>query len=336
MNDSLTPTPRGWHPCVNGRYPTLQPAEEPEPLQVPAEPPEVSAEPPDPPQDGEGDRPQGGGGASPSGAAPAESPLHHPADGPPPRAGEDQETAQENPVPQQVAAWVNRHWDLVKAMACAEETPQRPPPPPEEAEVSAQPGPAEPRPMPRVDVPRGDRWDKPMMVDFLRMLAATHSVSEAARSVGMSRQSAHKLRNRLKGQPFDIAWEAAFRHGYDNLAHAALELALEGEEVPHYHQGELVATHRKRYPHLMVSLLKMRNRVGVPMLGRYGAAAEYYGERWDALLERVRTGSADWSDEYEALGEDGLKRANVPDQEREMNLIEQRNRPDEGPKRRDE
>src|SRR5688500_12485352 len=52
-----------------------------------------------------------------------------------------------------------------------------------------------------------------------------------ARAVGMSRNSAYKLRARLKGQPFDIAWEAAFRHGYDDLPYAALELALEGEEV---------------------------------------------------------------------------------------------------------
>lgn len=233
-----------------------------------------------------------------------------------------------------VADWVNRHWDVVKAMACAGESPQRPPPPPEETEVSAQPEPVGPRFRPVTDVPRGDRWDKPMMVDFLRMLAATHSVSAAARSVGMSRQSAYKLRNRLKGQPFDIAWEAAFRHGYDNLAHAALELALEGEEVPHYHKGELVGTHRKKHPHLMTSLLKMRNRVGAPMLGRYGAAAEYHSEHWDALLERVGTGSVDWSDEHAALGEDGLKRLNVPDEERELQLIELRNRPDEPPPRR--
>jgi len=44
------------------------------------------------------------------------------------------------------------------------------------------------------------------MAEFLRQLAATHSVSAAARSVGMSRQSAYKLRDRLKGEPFDIAW----------------------------------------------------------------------------------------------------------------------------------
>ena len=75
------------------------------------------------------------------------------------------------------------------------------------------------------------------MAEFLRQLAATHSVTAAAGAVGMSRKSAYKLRTRLKGQPFDIAWEAAFRHGYDDLAHAALELALEGEEVPHCYEA---------------------------------------------------------------------------------------------------
>lgn len=66
------------------------------------------------------------------------------------------------------------------------------------------------------------------MAEFLRQLAATHSVSAAARRVGMSRNSAFRLRNRLMGEPFDIAWEAAFRHGYDNLVHSALdrEIAL--------------------------------------------------------------------------------------------------------------
>ena len=51
------------------------------------------------------------------------------------------------------------------------------------------------------------------MAEFLRQLAATHSVTAAAGAVGMSRKSAYKLRTRLMGQPFDIAWEAAVRHG---------------------------------------------------------------------------------------------------------------------------
>ena len=74
-----------------------------------------------------------------------------------------------------------------------------------------------------------DRWAKPKMAEFLRVLAATQQVQAAAKAVGMSRQSAYKLRNRLKGEPFDIAWEAAFQHDYDALHQSALERARPGD-----------------------------------------------------------------------------------------------------------
>ena len=141
---------------------------------------------------------------------------------------------------------------------------------------------------------RGPHWDPQKMADFLRMLAATHSVSEAARSVGMSRQSAYRLRSRLKGTPFDIAWETAFRQAYDNLAHAALERAMNGVELPHYHKGELIGTSRRYDERLTVALLNMRNRFGSPTVGRYGPMAEYMSERWDELLERVECGHLGW------------------------------------------
>lgn len=107
-----------------------------------------------------------------------------------------------------MSAWLNEHWEIVEAMARAGEAPQRPSPPP-------PPPPPKPDTIerPRVYVARGDRWNKWKMAEFLRQLAATHSVTAAARAVGMSRNSAYKLRARLKGQPFDVAWEAAFRHG---------------------------------------------------------------------------------------------------------------------------
>jgi hypothetical protein len=218
-------------------------------------------------------------------------------------------------------AWLNLHWDTVEAMARAGEAPRRPAPPP-------SPSAAEPKaagPIPRPTVARGDRWTKPKMAEFLRQLAATHSVTAAAKAVGMSRRSAYKLRARLKGQPFDIAWEAAFRHGYDELAHAALELALEGEEVPHYYQGELKATHRKRNSQLMIQLLKMRNREGAPALGRYNAAAEFWSENWEQLTHRIETGSVTWDDERRALGEEEVAR---PDGTEEVGRFIQRNLPD--------
>jgi hypothetical protein len=166
----------------------------------------------------------------------------------------------------------------------------------------------------------GDRWSKRKMTDFLRMLSATHNVAAAARSVGMSRQSAYKLRARMKGLPFDIAWEAAFRHGYDNLAHAALDRAINGVEVPHYHGGELVGTSRRYDERLTVALLSMRNRFGAPRVGRYGAAAEYYSERWDALLERIEHGDIGWrhddaerDDEAEEAAMAALLERHAPD-----------------------
>jgi hypothetical protein len=162
------------------------------------------------------------------------------------------------------------------------------------------------------------------MVDFLRQLAATHSVSAAARSVGMSRESAYRLRNRLKGQPFDIAWEAAFRQGYDNLAHAALDRAINGVEVPHYANGELVGTSRKFDERLTVAMLAMRNRYGAPLMGRYGAAAEWWSERWDAMLERVGTGAVDWRDEERVIGE-------PMDEEKHVAALINKHAPDEGP-----
>ena len=79
---------------------------------------------------------------------------------------------------------------------------------------------------------RHDSWPLDTQAAFLRALSATHSVSEAARSVGKSRQSAYRLRSRLKGQPFDLAWGVAFHHSYSVLAHAALERALNGVGVP--------------------------------------------------------------------------------------------------------
>lgn len=149
-----------------------------------------------------------------------------------------------------------------------------------------------PKPNPRPL--RHDMWTKAKMAQFLRELAATHNVAAAAKAVGMSRQSAYRMRARLKGEPFDIAWETAFQHGYDALAQAALERALHGVEVPHFHKGELVHISRKFDERLTVFLLAARNANGVQKLSRYGAASEFWSESWDKLLARVEAGPAFW------------------------------------------
>lgn len=156
--------------------------------------------------------------------------------------------------------------------------------------------PAEPVKFPTPKRPvRHNEWTRAKMAAFLRELAASQSVSQAAKSVGMGRQSAYKLRNRLAGTPFALAWEVALEAGLQQLAHALMDRALNGEEVPHYYRGELVGTSRRYDNRLAAWLLENPWKVG-----RQQVAREYVGEGWDALLERVEWASLDW-EEGEAL-----------------------------------
>ena len=71
----------------------------------------------------------------------------------------------------------------------------------------------EPETKPTV-APNYERWTLSKMVDFLVELHATHSVTAAAKAVGMSRNSAYRLRARRRGQGFDAAWAAAFKDAW--------------------------------------------------------------------------------------------------------------------------
>lgn len=143
------------------------------------------------------------------------------------------------------------------------------------------------KPIPKA---RHDSWPLDTQAAFLRALSATHSVSEAARSVGKSRQSAYRLRSRLKGRPFDLAWEVAFHHSYDVLAHAALDRALNGVEVPVYYKGERVDTYRRFDERLTVALLARFTMGGNPRFGRLGPMAERHARDFESLLAKVEKG----------------------------------------------
>jgi len=150
---------------------------------------------------------------------------------------------------------------------------------------------------PDPDEPAARQWTPPKMAAFLRHLTATHSVAESARRVGMSRQSAYKLRARLKGQPFDLAWECATRRLFDALAQAALDRALNGVEVPHFHNGELIHTSRRYDERLTVALLAMRSRIEPPAApARQDARREYYfPDELEELIDRVEYGDEYWA-----------------------------------------
>lgn len=144
------------------------------------------------------------------------------------------------------------------------------------------------------DAGRHDGWTPARQAAFLRELGARHNVAAAARAVGMSRQSAYRLRARMRGTPFDRGWEAAFLTRFDALAEAALDRALNGVEVPHYYNGELIGTSRRFDERLTMALLAARqNFVREP---RYEIEPEaaYDPDDLAALADRVEQGPADW------------------------------------------
>jgi hypothetical protein len=158
--------------------------------------------------------------------------------------------------------------------------------------VSATSATATPAPDAPDKPPRENGWTLAKQAAFLRALSASHSVSEAARIVGKSRQSAYQLRSKLKGQPFDLAWEVAFHHSYDVLAHTALERALNGVEVPVFFQGEQVGAYRRFDERLTVALLSRFTMGGNPAFGRLGAMAERHARDFESLLAKLEAGEA--------------------------------------------
>ena len=62
------------------------------------------------------------------------------------------------------------------------------------------------------------RWTPDRQRLFLATLLATGNVTHAARTAGMSRASAHRLRQRLAGTPFDRTWDRALALHAQSLA----------------------------------------------------------------------------------------------------------------------
>lgn len=62
------------------------------------------------------------------------------------------------------------------------------------------------------------RWTPERQRLFLTSLLATGNVTQAARAAGMSPASAHRLRKRLAGTPFDRTWARALALHAQSLA----------------------------------------------------------------------------------------------------------------------
>jgi hypothetical protein len=108
--------------------------------------------------------------------------------------------------------------------------------------------------------PRHDGWTAERQIAFLEKLADCGSVSAAARHVGMSRESARKLRRRSGSDAFRDGWDAALDCGYAEVEEAAMERSKKGVARPVFYKGEQVGEWRYFDERLTMFLLRFRRR----------------------------------------------------------------------------
>ena len=105
--------------------------------------------------------------------------------------------------------------------------------------------------------PRLDGWTEEKQRRFIEALADTGLVGHAAKAVGMSRESAYRLRRSAHGAAFARAWDAARQHAGCALEDIAFERAIEGVEHNVYDQyGEVICTKRVYNDRLLTYLLR--------------------------------------------------------------------------------
>jgi hypothetical protein len=87
---------------------------------------------------------------------------------------------------------------------------------------------------------RRDGWTPEKQQGFIHRLALCGCPGAAARGVGMSRESAYRLRARPGSESFAAAWEKAAEIGEDDQGDRALERAMFGYVKPVFYRGRKV------------------------------------------------------------------------------------------------
>ncbi|WP_296676376.1 hypothetical protein [Novosphingobium sp.] len=141
--------------------------------------------------------------------------------------------------------------------------------------------------------PRADGWTPQRQRDFLEALAGSGSVSGAARSVGMSRESAYVLRRRADARGFAQAWDAARLLAAEHLVDLAWDRAVQGELRPLVWHGEVVGEVRHYDNRLLLGLIAQNRKVlaeqGLIAPSEVTAAV---AADWPAALDRAARGEA--------------------------------------------
>jgi hypothetical protein len=111
---------------------------------------------------------------------------------------------------------------------------------------------------------RSDGWTPDRQRRFIAALAEHGGVAAAARSVGMTPQTANRLRKRPDAESFARAWDAAIDEGRARSVDEALKRGMEGVVIPVIRGGKVIG-HRRRFDNRLLYAACY----GEPM-GRFG------------------------------------------------------------------
>lgn len=109
--------------------------------------------------------------------------------------------------------------------------------------------------LPATASPRHDGWTPDRQRRFCELLAESGRVDQAAASVGMSRETAYRLRRRAEGRAFAIAWDAALLLARQRLIDETFELAFTGAVEQVVRDGQVIAERRKRDPRMLLAAI---------------------------------------------------------------------------------
>jgi hypothetical protein len=148
---------------------------------------------------------------------------------------------------------------------------------------------------------RHDGWTAERQIRYIEALAETGCVDEASRRVGMTRQSAYRLRHRECAEAFRRGWDNALDYGLHRLEEAAFGRAMNGVPRPIFYKGEQVGEWRHYDERLTTFLLRARRPQRFGKWIERMMAPEPYPEgepawRLSGDLDRI---------EFTAPGEDG-------------------------------
>lgn len=107
---------------------------------------------------------------------------------------------------------------------------------------------------------RRDGWTVARQTGFIHRLAICGCVGTSARGVGMSRESAWRLRARPGAESFAAAWDKAARWGQDQMADLGVERCLKGEVRPVFYKGRKVGENIRFNDSLLIAVLNRFER----------------------------------------------------------------------------